>query len=90
LQIPPFLTELFRRCAEVSKQGVIPLRACLIRVAAGYNQRGLKGEYAISFRAKRNLQKKSSSLKNIITIKRYTSLPEKTLVPTLTAGLAQR
>jgi hypothetical protein len=35
LQTPALLRELFGGCAEVSEQGVIPLRAYLIKVAIG-------------------------------------------------------
>ncbi|KAH6859108.1 hypothetical protein BKA58DRAFT_414728 [Alternaria rosae] len=49
LKLPAFLRELFTRCAEASEEGEIPLRACLIEVAAVWNRISFKGECPLNF-----------------------------------------
>jgi len=56
LKLPAFLRELFTRCAEVSEEGEIPLRACLIEVAAVWNRIGFKDECPLNF-SEEDLQK---------------------------------
>lgn len=49
LFIPSFLRELFVRCGEVSEEGVIPLRACLIQLSKAWNDVGFTGKCPFSF-----------------------------------------
>jgi hypothetical protein len=49
LFIPLFLRELFTRCAEVSKEGLVPLCACLIELSDVWNDVGFTGECPFSF-----------------------------------------
>jgi len=49
LQLPSFLRELFVRCGEVSEEGEIPLRACLIEYFKVWNHLGYAEECPISF-----------------------------------------
>jgi hypothetical protein len=49
LSIPSFLRELFIRCGEVSEEGVIPLRACLIELCATWHEFGFMNPCPISF-----------------------------------------
>jgi len=47
--ISSFLRELFTRCGEVSEEGEIPLRACLIEVAALWDEIGFEDECPLNF-----------------------------------------
>jgi hypothetical protein len=47
--MPQFTRELFIRCGEVSEEGVIPLRACLIEFADAWGELGFLGECPFSF-----------------------------------------
>ncbi|KAF2240280.1 hypothetical protein BU26DRAFT_470903 [Trematosphaeria pertusa] len=47
--MPQFTRELFIRCGEVSEEGAIPLRACLIEFADAWSELGLLGECPFSF-----------------------------------------
>jgi hypothetical protein len=49
LRIPPFLRELFIRSGEVSEEGVIPLRACLIELSKTWNDLGFTTQCPASF-----------------------------------------
>lgn len=47
--MPWFARELFVRCDEVSEEGAIPLRACLIDFAYAWSELGFLGECPFSF-----------------------------------------
>jgi hypothetical protein len=47
--MPQFTRELFIRCGEVSEEGAIPLRACLIEFADAWSELGFLGECPFSF-----------------------------------------
>ena len=47
--MPQFTRELFTRCGEISEEGAIPLRACLIKFADAWSELGLLGECPFSF-----------------------------------------
>lgn len=47
--MPHFTRELFIRCGEVSEEGAIPLRACLIEFAYAWSELGFLGECPFSF-----------------------------------------
>ncbi|KAF1846161.1 uncharacterized protein K460DRAFT_313337 [Cucurbitaria berberidis CBS 394.84] len=49
LRIPSFLRELFTRCGEVSEEGVIPLRACLIELSKVWNDLGFIDQCPVNF-----------------------------------------
>ncbi|KAH8725094.1 kinase-like domain-containing protein [Phaeosphaeriaceae sp. PMI808] len=49
LRIPSFLRELFVRCGEVSEEGIVPLRACLIELSETWNDFGFTTPYPASF-----------------------------------------
>ncbi|KAH8710213.1 hypothetical protein GQ44DRAFT_763149 [Phaeosphaeriaceae sp. PMI808] len=49
LLMPQFTRELFIRCGEVSQEGVIPLRACLIEFADAWSELGFLDECPFSF-----------------------------------------
>jgi hypothetical protein len=49
LRIPSFLRELFIRCGEVSEEGVIPLRACLIELSKTWNDIGFTTQCPANF-----------------------------------------
>ncbi|KAH7381591.1 kinase-like domain-containing protein [Pyrenochaeta sp. MPI-SDFR-AT-0127] len=47
--MPSFLRELFIRCVEVSEEGVIPLRACLIELSSVWNDLGFTDQCPFNF-----------------------------------------
>ncbi|KAI4930897.1 uncharacterized protein J4E92_004731 [Alternaria infectoria] len=47
--ISSFLRELFTRCGEVSEEGEIPLRACLLQVADLWDEISFEGECPLNF-----------------------------------------
>jgi hypothetical protein len=47
--MPQFTRELFIRCGEVSEEGAIPLRACLIEFAEAWSDLGFLGKCPFSF-----------------------------------------
>lgn len=49
LQLPSFLRELLSRCGEVSTEGVIPLRECLINIREVWREANFQGECPISY-----------------------------------------
>ncbi|KAI4927821.1 hypothetical protein J4E85_006333 [Alternaria conjuncta] len=49
LLISSFLRELFTRCGEVSEEGEIPLRACLLQVVDLWDEIGFEGECPLNF-----------------------------------------
>ncbi|KAH7395252.1 kinase-like domain-containing protein [Phaeosphaeria sp. MPI-PUGE-AT-0046c] len=49
LRVPSFLRELFIQCGEVSKEGIIPLRACLIELSKVWNDLGCTGQCPATF-----------------------------------------
>ncbi|KAL6711319.1 hypothetical protein ACN47E_005850 [Coniothyrium glycines] len=49
LLMPQFTRELFIRLGEVSKEGAIPLRSCLIEFANAWSELGFLGECPFSF-----------------------------------------
>ncbi|KAF1962211.1 hypothetical protein CC80DRAFT_435048 [Byssothecium circinans] len=49
LFLPQFLRELFVRSGEVSEEGEVPLRACLIEVYLAWNDIGFTGSFPFSF-----------------------------------------
>ncbi|KAF9690849.1 hypothetical protein EKO04_011150 [Ascochyta lentis] len=49
LRVPSFFRELFIRCGEVSEEGVIPLRACLIELSKAWNDLGFAGQCPVTF-----------------------------------------
>lgn len=61
LLIPSFIQELFIRCADVSENVVIPLRACLVEMAYYWGELGFEGECPISF-SEADLQKHEQQL----------------------------
>jgi hypothetical protein len=49
LRIPSFVRDLFVRCGEVSEEGVVPLRACLIELSKVWYDLGFTGPYPVEF-----------------------------------------
>ena len=49
LLMPWFARELFVCCGEISEEGAIPLRACLIEFACAWSELGFLGERPFSF-----------------------------------------
>ena len=49
LHMPSYVRELFLRSAEVSDEGVIPLRGCLIELSEGWSELGFKAPCPVSF-----------------------------------------
>ncbi|KAH9881159.1 hypothetical protein J1614_001654 [Plenodomus biglobosus] len=56
LLMPQFTREIFIRCGEVSSEGAIPLRACLIDFANAWSELGFLGECPFRF-SEEDLQK---------------------------------
>lgn len=49
LQLPSCFRNLVLRCGEVSEEGIVPLRACLIAIAGSWEEAGFKGRCPINF-----------------------------------------
>ncbi|KAF2463512.1 uncharacterized protein BDR25DRAFT_383569 [Lindgomyces ingoldianus] len=49
LRIPSFVRELFIRCGEVSEEGIVPLRACLIEISKTWTDLGFIDQCPVSF-----------------------------------------
>jgi hypothetical protein len=49
LQIPSFVRDLFVRCGEISEEGVVPLRACLIELSKVWHDLGFTGPCPVKF-----------------------------------------
>lgn len=47
--MPSFLPDLFTRCGEASEEGIIPLRACLVQIAAAWDDVGFEGQCPFNF-----------------------------------------
>ncbi|SMR44112.1 unnamed protein product [Zymoseptoria tritici ST99CH_3D1] len=50
-QMPSYLKDFFDRCGEVSEEGAVPLRACLIELAKDWEALGCAGKCPIEFTA---------------------------------------
>jgi hypothetical protein len=49
LFMPSFIQDLFTRCGEVSEEGIIPLRACLIQLAEAWDDIGFESQCPFNF-----------------------------------------
>lgn len=49
MNVPRVFRELFVRCGEISKMGVLPLRECLIEISQSWSNLGFSGERPFSF-----------------------------------------
>jgi hypothetical protein len=78
LFIPSFLRELFTRCGEVSEEGVIPLRACLIELSGVWNDVGFTGECPFSF-SDDDMQKHDQQFKEYRDFRRVQEIARKLL-----------
>ncbi|KAI5356527.1 Putative aminoglycoside phosphotransferase, protein kinase-like domain superfamily [Septoria linicola] len=49
LRLPTYYKDFLERCGEVSEEGIVPLRACLIELPKGWEESDLAGECPIEF-----------------------------------------